>query len=64
MFDDGVNEIFSGGKQLCYTVDIVGVGILLLCGNWFEMAYGRVAKDKVLECLSVNRAVICQAKYR
>ncbi len=33
MFDDGVNEIFSGGKQLCYTVDIVGVGILLLCGN-------------------------------
>lgn len=33
MFDDGINEIFSGGKQLCYTVDIVGVGILPLCGN-------------------------------
>ena len=33
MFDDGINEIFSGSKQLCYTVDIVGVGILPLCGN-------------------------------
>lgn len=64
MFDDGINEIFSGGKQLCYMVDIVGVGILPLCGNRFEMAYGGVATDEVLEYLLVNRVVICPAKYR
>lgn len=64
MFDDGINEIFSGGKQLCYAVDIVGVGILPLCGNRFEMAYGRVTTGKLLEYLSVNRAIICPAKYR
>ena len=33
MFDDGINEIFSGSKQLSYTVDIVRVGILPLCGS-------------------------------
>lgn len=64
MFDDGINEIFSGGKQLCYTVDIVGVGILPLCGSRFEVAYVGVATDKLLEYLSVNRVVICPAKYR
>lgn len=64
MFDDGINEIFSGSKQMCYAADIVDVGISSLCGNRFEMAYGGVATDKVLEYLLVNRAVICPAKYR
>lgn len=64
MFDDGINEILSGSKQLCYAVDIVGVGILPLCGNRFEMAYGGVAMGKVPEYLLVNRTAICPTKYR
>lgn len=64
MFDDGINEIFSGSKQLCYAVDIVGVGILPLCGNRFEVAYGRVATGKLPEYLLVNRTVCYPTKYR
>ena len=64
MFDDGINEILSGSKQLCYAVDIVGVGILPLCGNPFEMAYGGVAMGKLAQYLLVNETAICPTKYR
>ena len=64
MFDDGINEILSGSKQMCYTADIVGVGILPLCGNRFEVAYGRGATGKLPEYLLVNRVVVCPTKYR
>lgn len=49
---------------MCYTTDIEDVGVSSLCGNRFEVAYGRVATGKLPEYLLVNRTAICPTKYR